>query len=89
MNPKKMGMHTLLAGRPGRRALALALALGAALAGCARYDGVGAVPLRPEVRVGSPAPDFTLADPAGGPAHHLAAAVADGPVVLVFNRGLW
>jgi hypothetical protein len=76
MNPKKMGLR-------------VAVPLLLALAGCARYDGVGAVPLRPEVRVGNPAPDFTLADPAGGPVHHLAAAVASGPVVLVFNRGLW
>jgi len=36
--------------------------------------------------VGQPAPDFTLTDQHAGE-FHLADAVTDGPVVLVFLRG--
>ena len=36
--------------------------------------------------VGQPAPDFTLADQ-HGTAFHLAEALGEGPVVLVFLRG--
>jgi hypothetical protein len=40
------------------------------------------------VRVGQPAPDFTLPDAAGAPVA-LAGLRARGPVVLSFYRGRW
>jgi hypothetical protein len=40
------------------------------------------------VRVGAPAPDFTLPNVAGQPVS-LAALRASGPVVLSFYRGRW
>ena len=40
------------------------------------------------VKVGAPAPDFTLPDVAGQPVS-LAALRARGPVVLSFYRGRW
>lgn len=40
------------------------------------------------VAVGEKAPDFTLVDQ-NGRKHTLSAALAKGPVVLVFYRGYW
>lgn len=40
------------------------------------------------LRVGETAPDFALAD-YSGTVHRLSEALARGPVVLVFHRGLW
>jgi peroxiredoxin/YHS domain-containing protein len=40
------------------------------------------------LKVGQPAPDFTLPDPEGG-THNLRAMLADGPVVVSFYRGSW
>ena len=42
----------------------------------------------PVVEVGSPAPDFTLAD-SQGVAHHLSDLRGRKEVVLVFFRGTW
>ena len=45
-------------------------------------------PAPPLLRVGEPAPDFTLPDPSGAPVS-LASFRQQTPVVLVFYRGYW
>ncbi len=72
---------------PAWTALALASLL---LAGGAWFDFVGArVPDAPTaLRVGEPAPDFTLPDAAGRPVS-LAQFRGRKPVILIFYRGYW
>jgi len=69
----------------------IALALSVALLGLGGYFNfvMARIPLGPPIlRVGQPAPDFTLPD-AAGRAVRLADYRGQKPVVLVFYRGYW
>ncbi len=70
---------------PALFALLLLTAAGVATAG---ETGADASPRPGAVRVGDPAPDFTLRSSVGVP-HSLGGRRGQGPVVLVFFRGTW
>jgi cytochrome oxidase Cu insertion factor (SCO1/SenC/PrrC family) len=60
----------------------------AALAFAAPLHAADSTKRATPVAVGEKAPDFTLMDQ-NGRKHTLSAALARGPVVLVFYRGYW